>query len=575
MENNYQLASRKIISKALEELYFEEVFNYENLSDSCFSLSLNNGISYTFSARKSLLDSISINHTTIKKFISTQEVAALSAKDFFLETQHLTEMSDETLSIFIEELEQTLYSDVFITNKYKNLSLEEISKYGFSEMNHLLDGHPKLLLNKGRLGWGSKDLENYSPEAKNSFQLVYIAVNKSLATFGLDDNYDVDVLLKESLSTEDFETIDKLLAEANISISDYIIFPVHPWQWENKIVIQFADLINEKMIISFGELGSYFSAQSSIRTLSNTRKNSKLDIKTSVSILNTSSFRGIPSKVIPYGHSLSNEIENILNSDELFKEQNTICLKEVAGISVNNKIYSRIEFSPYRYKEMLGCIWRESADSKISSGDIAIPTAALFYSHNDNFLIAEYVKLSGLSEDDWLARYVNTVIVPLYHLQMKYGIGLVAHGQNTIIVLKNHSPAGLIIKDFHGDLRVTPDSALREFSFFEHLDKLPANYLIHDLFTGHLVTVFRYVARAFTAAFNQTEENILKILNNELRKYINQNPLPSESLDLTSHKFEKVLVNKVRFIRGYGDTRERLKPVLGKRQLSLNIEEKI
>ena len=46
------------------------------------------------------------------------------------------------------------------------------------------------------------------------------------------------------------------------------------------------------------------------------------------------------------------------------------------------------------------------------------------------------------------------VVVPIYHLMAKYGVGIVAHGQNVTLVLEDNFPAGCLIKDFHGDLRL-------------------------------------------------------------------------------------------------------------------------
>jgi len=568
VENKYQMASRNIIAKALEELYFEEIFSFNKIGSSMYSLQLNNGISYHFKGKKTILDSILVEASTIERYIHQDQNSNLNAATFFIETQYLTKMSDETLSIFIEELEQTLFSDIILLDRSRQFTLEQLAEFNFLDLNKILQGHPKLLLNKGRIGWGKDDISKYSPECAGEFQLFYIAAKKSILTIGTDPTLSQEEILLNNLTDQEIEFIKKKL-----SLDEYSIIPLHPWQWSNKVAIQYGQYINSGEIIVLGELGSKFGAQASIRTLSNLTSPQNLDIKTSLTILNTSSFRGIPSKTIPFGHQLSDRISDILNSDDIFKNNNTICLKEISGISLKHPHYEDIEFSPYRYREMLGCVWRESADSKISSKQQAIPTAALFHSVDGNYLIREYIKRSGIDQTAWLKSYINKVIIPLYHLQLKYGIGLVAHGQNTILILTNSIPTGLIIKDFHGDLRITSDSCLCEYDFSKYIDKLPDNYLIHDLFTGHFITVFRYLVQALTSSFDITDKEILTVLKDELTEYTNNNPISKKYLDLTSHKFEKVLVNKVRFIMGYGETQERLKPVLGKRHLTLNPEE--
>src|SRR5690606_9918911 len=109
-----------------------------------------------------------------------------------------------------------------------------------------------------------------------------------------------------------------------------------------------------------------------------------------------------------------------------------------------------VKGAPYRYNELLGCVWRESVESVREDNEKAIPTAALLLRKREESLLALYIKKSNISERQWIRHYFQSVIIPLYHLQLQYGVGLVAHGQNTILVLKNNIPSPLIIKDFHG-----------------------------------------------------------------------------------------------------------------------------
>lgn len=62
---------------------------------------------------------------------------------------------------------------------------------------------------------------------------------------------------------------------------------------------------------------------------------------------------------------------------------------------------------------------------------------ALLLDKNGNSLVGLLVEKSLLTIEQWLEQYFRKVVVPLYHLQAQYGIGLVAHGQNTL--LKNRA----------------------------------------------------------------------------------------------------------------------------------------
>ena len=122
-----------------------------------------------------------------------------------------------------------------------------------------------------------------------------------------------------------------------------------------------------------------------------------------------------------------------------------------------------------------------------------------------------------------------------------------------------------MIKDFHGDLRIANDSShLFSQKGFDKLDQLPPEYLIHDLYTGHFITVLRYVSRVLEEEKLLKEESFYQILGQVVENYHQLQKNIPDSVNLLRENFERVLVNKVRFIAGYDETSERLRPVLGK-----------
>lgn len=150
------------------------------------------------------------------------------------------------------------------------------------------------------------------------------------------------------------------------------------------------------------------------------------------------------------------------------------------------------------------------------------------------------------------------------HLQTVHGLGLVSHGQNIIAVLKNGMPVRVLIKDFHGDLRISEQSIHRDKSEFNVLTRLKPEHLIHDLYTGHFITVLRYVSKVLREIFQITESNFYKLIAKEIHAYQQSYGILDKSVDLLRPEFEKVLVNKVRFIHGYDESHTRLTPLLGK-----------
>ncbi|WP_419168687.1 IucA/IucC family protein [Halobacteriovorax sp.] len=552
---------KKLIIKAIEELQYEELFDIE-YNHSHFYLKISEEIYYTFLGRISVWDNLQIEEESFRKYSNGKVVKEYTLADFFYEVQDICKMSDDTLAQFIEEGNQTIYGDLILNETLKNINIEEIAKYNFKSVDQILSGHPKIIMNKGRLGWGKSELEKYAPESRNSYQVHWCAIAKNNLIWGLDETQlAFSTLYSDSFDETELKEIKEKIASYDLNFDDYLLVPVHPWQWNKYISIQFAPLIYKNIIISLGELGSTYTPQVSIRTLSSDTEGSQYDLKLAISILNTSCVRGIPQKYIKDGHRLSEKIEKIIADDNILKDK-VIVLKEVATISCPMPEFDRISGGSYRYKELLGCVWRESVESKLGDNEIAIPTAALLFSNDKGSLVAEYIKQSRLTCEEWLKQYFESVVIPLYHLQAEHGLGLVAHGQNTIVILKNGAPQKLIIKDFHGDFRMASNSKHINEDFGVSLDTLVPEYLIHDLITGHFVTVLRYFSRVVEENLDYKERDFYHLLGRVISNYQAGKNI-SENINLLKVEFEKVLVNSVRFVAGYSETAQRLKPMLG------------
>ena len=542
---DYYNVHKKLIIKAIEELAFEELFELEQ-ENSLYFLKLENDIQYEFSASIGIWGNLKIEFNTFVKKYKSLVVNNFTIYAFLKEIKKLTDMSDQTLAGYIEEANQTIFSDIQIL---ENLKYFDFSSREFKYVDQMLAGHPKLIMNKGRIGWGEEEIIKYSPEFTQTFQLIWIAVHKDIISIGKNENCNLTNLYT-----------DAQIDTAEVDLDNYVVMPVHPWQWNKYIKIQYCEEIFKNNIIELGARGDEFMAQASVRTLSNVKENALYDIKTSVSILNTSCVRGIPSKYIENGHRISQKMINIIDKD-LFLNNKVDVLAEVAAVHISNRSFEDINCS-YRFHELLGCVWRESVKSKLKANEYAIPVAALLIDNTDNSLFENILTQSSLSTTEWIQHYFNKVIIPLYHLQVKHGLGLVSHGQNIILKFTDEMPIGIIIKDFHGDLRISKDSIHKNVDEFSMLDQLPENHLIHDLFTGHFISFLRYFSRLLDEKHLVNEFEFYSILANELQKYNNENK-PSSNINLLKKNIEKILVNRIRFTAGYDETHTRLKPLLG------------
>lgn len=561
MINLWESANQDLVAKSIGELTFEEVLRPESQGAS-FELRTQSGTHYQFTGWKTVWEYLRVKPSSLLR--NGEKVT--SAAQFFSDIQLETGMNDITFGNFLEEMHNTLYSDTKLKEKNSSLSVQEVVKWDGDKIQSILNGHPKILLNKGRIGWNTEDLARYAPESREAFKLFWIGVNKSLLTVNLSDSTTLDQILTQSFNDSDLIEFKNILIKKHMG-PEFVIIPVHPWQWKRFIQIQFAAEVHAGAIIPVGEYGDNYRPQISIRTLSNITRPDKMDIKLPLSILNTSCIRGLPAKHVEMGPKLSQALETLCQQDEILKD--TVILKEAAGFTFVHPSYRKVEKAPYRYHEFLGAVYRESALSKLQANEQAILTASLFHQdEKGHSLIGEYIRHSGMSATEWLKLLFKTVVTPLYHLQVEYGVGLVAHGQNIVLILKDHKPYKMILKDFHGDLRLSSELPQKSQVFFEAVAKditrLPEHYLIHDLITGHFVTVLRFISAVMKESEGLEEKIFYSLLSEVIQNYKNTRASKiSESVDLLRPEISRVLLNKVRFSIGYGDSDVRPLPILG------------
>ena len=101
------------------------------------------------------------------------------------------------------------------------------------------------------------------------------------------------------------------------------------------------------------------------------------------------------------------------------------------------KAMPRLPGLPYRYQEMLGVIWRENPCRWLKPDESPVLMATLMEcDENNQPLAGAYIDRSGLDAETWLTQLFRVVVVPLYHLLCRYGVALIAHGQNITLAMK-------------------------------------------------------------------------------------------------------------------------------------------
>ncbi len=533
--------NQKIVAKIISEFAYEQAFRFEQDAQG-YTLKLANQVSYQFQGSENIWGQVLIEPSSIIRQPQQSISAALLMRDL----QSLLNMSDDAFAEHLEDLNATLLGDCKLMQRKEALTAQDLALLPCEQQQTYFDGHPKFAFNKGRRGWNSDDLKLYAPESERAFQLGWVAVEHSILQLATNASVSWQELLNASMNESDSKTMDSIVSSYGVDIADYSYVPVHPWQWTNKLSLLFIREMAEKKLIYLGKFGDQFLPQLSLRTLSNITRPDSYDIKLPLTIMNTSCYRGIPGRYILAGPTASDWIESVFSSDQLLIEKQAEVLQEPAAAFAAQADYQLLALAPYRYHELLGVIWRESAASKLKQGEQAILMAALMESDNQgNPLIAEYIERSGVSVETWLSKMFDAVVIPYYHLLCKYGVSLIAHGQNVTLILENDLPKRILLKDFQGDMRLVdsdyPEQATLESSVKEVTVRLEEELIIHDLQTGHFVTTLRFIS-PLVAKLGFSESQFYALLGQRIVAYMAQQP------DY-QHRFKKFDLFKPRILR--------------------------
>ncbi|WP_020412485.1 IucA/IucC family protein [Microbulbifer variabilis] len=574
-DKHWKLANTALLVKSLAELCYEQALSAVVETDGRYSVHLSSGVVYRFKGKLTIWDWLLIDPCDIERIRDTEVKPADDAAQFFIDAAQDLEASSSTLGNLLQELANTLVADVALLQKREKLNAQALAKLPDEQLQCLLDGHPKAMVNKGRIGWGAQEFNAYGTEASQGVRLLWLAVRRELVVSGNNDSWDWPDLLAESLNEIQLKQLSEVCRKQGIDWQAFLPLPVHPWQWQHHIRQHYAQQIFRGDLVLLGEFGDQYLPQVSLRTLSNLDRPRALHVKLPLTVLNTSCYRGIPGKFMRCGPGLSEWMQQLCERDGELQSRGTGVLQEVAGLHVPHFHHELIDGTPYRYKELLGATWRQSPAGLCAEGERHLLMAALLQRDASGKSVAvALIKASGLSAHAWLEHLFEATVVPLYHLLSCYGIGLVAHSQNLTLVLRNNKVVRVLLKDFQGDLRLAegefPERADLPEAAVQALDQLPPNYIIHDLFTGHFVTVLRYLSAQLMIEIGLEELEFYAILARVLRRYQESAQQHSAHMakrfqlfNLFRPHIERVCINRVRLRQGYDDSAERPVPIVG------------
>lgn len=571
----WRTLNQALIARAISELAFEEGLKPEasDHRNGLWTLRLGKEVNYRFRAKRRIWGNLAIEPASLFRQEGALAAPAEDVARFMIDARTALEIEPDTLAIYVKELSSTLLSDARVAAIGAEIGEDELIALPDHLLQQYLDGHPKAPAAKGRIGWGLADAEAYAPEFQAELRPFWVAAARDACRLAHDRAISEEDLLAASLDPVERLRLEEACLEAcrqqGAERSRYLLLPVHPWQWDNMVAPQFAGEIAAGRLLPLGQFGDGYLPQQSLRTLANARSPRALHLKLSLTILNTSAWRGVPGKYMAIGPAFSAWLADKAATDPVLAPARV--LREPAGAFYPHPLYEQIEGVPYQFREMLGVNWRESVETHLEAGQSAMMLGALTKLTPAGRPIASaLIARSGLSHEAWLERLFDAVAVPLYHFLCRYGVGFIAHGQNVTLILEGFTPNGVALKDLQGDADLVdqdfPEAGDLAPEIKAVLLRRPPAHLQQHLQTGHFASVLRFLSDALETHDGLPETRFYAVLARSIRRYQAAHPELGERFalfDLFTPKVPRICINRVRLAVGYGDANRRPVPSLG------------
>lgn len=450
--DRYIAVRRRVFRQLIESLIYEEIISPTRIQEEeniIFIISgldeSGNNVTYKCCGQERMtFGRIRLIEKPIVRIQNDREKEVTSIAQFLNEVFKMIQIDEVKLRSFIQELEQTIFKDTMAQYE-RHETKEKLIEKTYDELeSRLMDGHPYHPSYKARIGFHYRDNYQYGFEFKQSMKLIWIAIHDTHTHIGALSKEDFNHVVREEIGEKKLIEFYSTVRNLGCNPNDYTVMPVHPWQWENYIIPNYAEHIHNRHIIFIEQSEDEYFAQQSMRTLQNATNCMKPYVKLSMNLLNTSTVRTLKPHSVVSAPIISNWLTDLVRHDSYLRDKaRVVLLQEFAGVT-----YDPPGQSTYG---SLGCIWRESIHAHLEEAEEAVPFNALYAKDQDGKpLIEPWLKQSGI--ENWLRGLIQKAVLPVVHLLAEHGIALESHGQNMILIHKQGMPIRIALKDFHEGL---------------------------------------------------------------------------------------------------------------------------
>jgi siderophore synthetase component len=516
----WERANRLLVRKALAEFAHERLITPEPEGGGGYVVRSDDGATrYRFTATRRALDHWQIDADSLTRHRDGTELP-LAALDFFLELRARLGLGEEILPVYLEEISSTLSSTCYKLAK-PQVTSARLAHADFQAIETgMTEGHPCFVANNGRLGFGIHEYLSYAPETGNPVRLVWLAAHRSRAVFTAGTGIEYASFVRQELGEHTVERFHRTLTDQGLDPADYLLLPVHPWQWWNKLTVTFAAEIARRDLVCLGEGDDEYLAQQSIRTFFNTSNPHKHYVKTALSVLNMGFMRGLSAAYMEATPAINDWLARLIDGDPVLKSTGLTIIRERAAVGYRHLEYEAATDRHSPYRKMLAALWRESPVPSLREGEqLATMASLLHVDHEGRGLAAALVERSGLPPREWLRHYLRAYLVPLLHCFYAYDLVFMPHGENVVLVLEDGVVRRAIFKDIAEEIAVLDPEAVLPPEVRRIRVDVPEDKKLLSIFTDVFDCFFRFLAAQLAAEGVLEEDGFWRTVAEVARAY--------------------------------------------------------
>ncbi|MGW9197303.1 IucA/IucC family protein [Micromonospora chersina] len=539
-------ANRRLVRKALAEFAHERLVTPEPQGPGRYRVRGDDGtVEYRFSARR-----LSLNHWWIDPAGLTRHVdgreAPLDAVDLCLELRGALGLTDAVLPVYLEEITSTLAGLAYKLARPER-DAAELAEADFQQIETAMtEGHPCFVANSGRIGWGVHDHHRYAPEAGRPVRLLWLAAHRDHTTFTCAADLDYDTHVRAELGAETLAGFARTLTGLGLDPADYLLLPVHPWQWWNKLAVTFAGEVARQRLVPLGEGPDEHLAQQSVRTFFNVTDPHRHYVKTALSVLNMGFMRGLSAAYMEHTPAINDWLADLIAADPVFRRTGLTIIRERAAIGYRHRQFEAAtdRYSPYR--KMLAALWRESPVPGLEPGRrLATMASLLHVDRSGRSFAAALIAASGLTPADWLRHYLDAYLVPLLHALHAYDLAFMPHGENVILVLRDGVVERVVFKDIAEEIAVMDPTADLPEAVRRIRAAVPEDEKVLCVFTDVFDSFLRHLNAILVTEGVADEETFWRTVAGCVRAYTGSVPHLAGRHDLFAPEFALSCLNRL------------------------------